>query len=275
MGIFSSKLFALIRSCHPIPCLAVSSFAAVFGLGLGLSWERSLFIFLVVLLQQVSVGLSNDWLDYEKDLLARRKDKPGANGVVTASELRTWSLAAAVVAQTSAFYFGPAAAILMFVMLVSGWAYNLGMKANWSSAIPYLVGFGTVPIFVGVSAPVAICVEPWVVLMSALLGLSAHFANVLPDIEADKINGVNALPHILGQKVSAIVISVTALFASALVVTQSRDLAAEIAVSGLSLNIILVVTASSLSLKRQPPRLAFVLLLLASLINVVMLTLGA
>jgi len=275
MGIFSSKLFALIRSCHPIPCLAVSSFAAVFGLGLGLSWDRSLFIFLLVLLQQVSVGLSNDWLDYEKDLLARRKDKPGTVGLVTTSELRTWSLAAAVVAQTSAFYFGPAAAILMFVMLVSGWAYNLGMKANWSSAIPYLVGFGTVPIFVGVSAPVAIWVEPWVVLMSALLGLSAHFANVLPDIEADKINGVNALPHILGQKVSAIVISVTALFASALVVTQSRDLAAEIAVSGLSLNTILVVTASSLSLKRQPPRLAFVLLLLASLINVVMLTLGA
>lgn len=274
MAICGSKLFALIRSCHPIPCLAVALFSGVFALSLDFSWERALFIFLVVLMQQVSVGLSNDWLDYKKDLLAGRKDKPSANGLVKVSELRNFSFVAAVLAQTSAIYFGLAAAILMFVMLVSGWAYNLGMKANWSSAIPYIVGFGSVPIFVGLSAPVAIWVEPWVVLMSALLGVSAHFANVLPDIEADKFNGVNALPHILGQKVSALVIAATSLVATLLVVTQSQDLDPAVALAGLVLNTVLAGLASGLSLRKHPPRAAFLLLILAALVNVVLLMLG-
>lgn len=269
-----NRWLGLIQSSHPIPCLAVSLFAAVFGLALGIPWERSLLIFFMVLLQQVSVGLSNDWLDYKKDLFAGRKDKPAANGLVKVSELRTWSLVAAGLAQTSAFYFGPAAAMLMFVMLVSGWAYNLGMKANWSSAIPYIVGFGSVPVFVGLSASVPVWVEPWVVLMSALLGVSAHFANVLPDIEADKLNGVNALPHLLGQRVSALVIAVTALLATVLAVTQSQDLDPGVAVTGLVVNILLAGFASALSLKMQPPRSAFLLLILAALVNMVLLMLG-
>jgi 4-hydroxybenzoate polyprenyltransferase len=268
-------VLALIRSSHPIPCLAVSLFAAVFALGLGFSLERSLLVFFVVLLQQISVGLSNDWLDSKQDLRAGRKDKPAANGLVKVSELRTWSLVAAVLAQASAFYFGPGAAVLMFVMLAAGWSYNLWMKANWSSAIPYIVGFGSVPVFVGLSAAVPIWVEPWVVLMSALLGVSAHFANVLPDIEADKLNGVNALPHILGQRVSALVIAATTLVATLLVVTQSQDLDPAVAIPGLVLNLVLAGLASALSLKKQPPRSAFLLLILASLVNVLLLVLGS
>lgn len=267
-------MLALIRSSHPIPCLAVSLFAAVFALGLGFSLERSLLVFIVVLLQQISVGLSNDWLDSKQDLRAGRKDKPAANGLVKVSELRAWSLVSAVLAQTSAFYFGPGAAVLMFVMLAAGWAYNLGMKANWSSAIPYIVGFGSVPVFVGLSAEVPIWVEPWVVFMAALLGASAHFANVLPDIEADKLNGVNALPHILGQRVSAFVIAITALLATLLAVTQSQDLDPAVAVTGLVVNILLAGFASALSLKKQPPRSAFLLLILAALVNVVLLMVG-
>ena len=268
-------MLALIRSSHPIPCLAVSLFAAVFALGLGFSLERSLLVFFVVLLQQISVGLSNDWLDSKQDLRAGRKDKPAANGLVKVSELRTWSLVAAVLAQSSAFYFGFGAAILMFAMLAAGWAYNLGMKASWSSAIPYLVGFGLVPVFVGLSAEVPIWVEPWVVLMAALLGVSAHFANVLPDIEADKLNGVNALPHILGQRISALVIAATTLVATLLVVTQSQDLDPAVAIPWLVLNLVLAGLASALSLKKQPPRSAFLLLILASLVNVILLVLGS
>jgi 4-hydroxybenzoate polyprenyltransferase len=275
LSIESNKVLALIRSSHPIPCLAVSLFAAVFALGLGFSLQRSLLVFFVVLLQQISVGLSNDWLDSKQDLRAGRKDKPAANGLVKVSELRTWSLVAAVLAQASAFYFGPSAAVLMFAMLAAGWAYNLGMKANWSSAIPYIVGFGSVPVFAGLSAEVPIWVEPWVVLMSALLGVSAHFANVLPDIEADKLNGVRALPHILGQRVSALVIAVTALVATLLVVTQSQDLEPAVAIAGLVLNVVLAGFASALSLKKQPPPSAFLLLILASLVNVLLLVLGS
>jgi 4-hydroxybenzoate polyprenyltransferase len=149
------------------------------------------------------------------------------------------------------------------------------MKLNWSSAIPYAIGFGTIPIFVGLSAPVPFWVEAWVVVVAALLGVSAHFANVLPDILEDKLTGVQALPHILGQRASAAVIAVTALVATVLVVTQSNHLAPLVAVIGLVLTILLVGIASLLSLRPKPPRVVFPLLILASLVNVVLLMLGA
>ena len=270
----SKKLLALINSSHPIPCLAVASFAGLLGLGLGIAWGRSMLIFLVVLLQQISVGLSNDWLDYKRDLKADRKDKPTVNGTVKVSELKTGAIGAAVLAQTTAFIFGSTAAVVMFVMLVAGWAYNLGMKSNWTSVVPYAVGFGAVPVFVGLASTGPFWVQAWVAIAAALLGVSAHFANVLPDIDADKLTGVNSLPHILGQKLSALTIAITALLATVLVVTQSKDLYPTVAAVGLVLNILVVGLAAALSIKAKPSRAAFSLLILASLVNVVLLMLG-
>jgi 4-hydroxybenzoate polyprenyltransferase len=270
----SKKLVALIKSTHPIPCLAVASFAGLIGIGSGITWDRSLLIFLVVLLQQISVGLSNDWLDYKRDLKADRKDKPTVNGTVKVSELRTGAITAALLAQTTAFIFGPTAALVMFVMLGAGWAYNLGMKSNWTSGFPYAVGFGAVPVFVGLASTEPFWVQTWVVLAAALLGVSAHFANVLPDIEADKLTGVNSLPHILGQRASALAIAGTALLATVIEVTQSKDLDPTVAAVGLVLNILVVGFAAGLSVKAKPSRAAFSLLILASLVNVVLLMLG-
>ena len=271
----SKKLLALINSSHPIPCLAVASFAGLLGLGLGIAWDRSMLIFLVVLLQQISVGLSNDWLDYKRDLKADRKDKPTVNGTVKVSELKTGAIGAAVLAQTTAFIFGSTAAVVMFGMLVAGWAYNLGMKSNWTSVVPYAVGFGAVPVFVGLASTEPFCVQTWVVAAAALLGVSAHFANVLPDIEADKLTGVNSLPHILGQSLSALAIAGTALLATVLVVSQSKDLDPTVAAVGLVLNSLVIGFAAGLSIKAKPSRAAFSLLILASLVNVVLLMLGA
>jgi 4-hydroxybenzoate polyprenyltransferase len=271
----SKKLLALVNSTHPIPCLAVASFAALLGIGLGIAWNRSLLIFAVVLMQQISVGLSNDWLDYKRDLRANRSDKPALNGTVRISELRTGAIGAAAIAQSAAFIFGPTAALVMFVMLLAGWAYNLGMKSNWASFVPYAVGFGAIPVFVGLASTEPFWVQTWVVVAAALLGVSAHFANVLPDIEADKLTGVNSLPHVLGQRVSAITIAITALLATVLVVTQSKELDPTVATAGLVLNILVGGLAAGLSIKAKPSRAAFSLLILASLVNVVLLMLGA
>jgi len=148
----SKKLVALMNSSHPVPCLAVSSFAGLFSIGSGAAWDRSLIIFFVVLLQQISVGLSNDWLDYKRDLMAGRTDKPAVNGTVKVSELRTGAITAALLAQSTSLIFGLTAALVMFGMLAAGWAYNLGMKSNWTSVIPYAIGFGLIPIFVGMAS---------------------------------------------------------------------------------------------------------------------------
>lgn len=271
----NSKVLALVNSSHPIPCLAVALFSGLFGIGSGLPIETSSIIFAAVLLQQISVGLSNDWIDYKRDKAAGRTDKPTVNGLVKVAELRAGSLIAAGLALVVAFSMGLASGSLMILMLIVGWSYNLGMKLNWSSAVPYAIGFGTIPIFVGLSAPAPFWVQAWVVVVAALLGVSAHFANVLPDILEDKLTGVKALPHILGQRASALVISTTALVATVLVVTQSRHLDFTIALIGLVVTVVLVGLASLLSLRPTPPRVVFPLLMLASLVNVVLLMLGA
>jgi 4-hydroxybenzoate polyprenyltransferase len=114
----------------------------------------------------------------------------------------------------------------------------------------------------------------WVIAVAGLLGVSAHFANVLPDIVEDKLTGVNALPHILGPRVSSIVIAATALLATFLVVSQSKSLQPIVSLVGLLTVALLVGFASALSLKEKPPRIVFPLLMLTSLVNVVLLVLG-
>lgn len=275
MSTATKKAIALAQASHPIPCLAVALFSGMFSLGSGVSLGHSLAIFCAMLLQQISVGLSNDWLDHRRDLEARRTDKPSVKGLVTIAELRFWSITAAILAEFTAVALGFGAALLMVLMLAAGWAYNLGMKSNWSSAIPYAIGFGTVPVFVGLAAPELFWVEPWVVLVSALLGVSAHFANVLPDIAEDKLTGVNALPHLLGQRISSLVIASTAVAATLLVVTQSKSLHPLVAFAGLFATLTLVGIASGLALRKKPPRVIFPLLILAALVNVILLVLGS
>ena len=274
MSTVAKRAVALFLSSHPLPCLAVALFSGLFSIGAGVSLSHSLVIFLAMLLQQISVGLSNDWLDHRRDVAARRTDKPTVKGLVTLAELRFWSIIAAVFAVITAAAMGLGASLLMVLMLAVGWAYNLGMKSNWSSAIPYAVGFGIVPIFVGLAAPEPFWVQNWVVLVSGLLGVSAHFANVLPDIDEDKLTGVNALPHLLGQRISSLVIASTAAAATLLVVTQSQSLHPLAAWVGLVATLTLVGIASGLALRKKPPRVIFPLLIAASLVNVILLVLG-
>ena len=275
MRFANSNALALIPSCHTIPCLAVASFSALLAVGLGLPLERCGVIFAAVLLQQISVGLSNDWIDYQRDKAANRSDKPTVTGLVRVAQLRAGSLTAAALALVFGFAIGGSAGITMIVMLMAGWSYNLGLKLSWASVMPYAVGFGSIPIFVGMAASEPFWVAGWIVLAAALLGVSAHFANVLPDMQADKLTGVRALPHLMGQRLSAFVISVSALAATLLVVTQSRDLPPVGAELGLFATVLLVGLASWFSLWKQPPRMTFTLLLLASLVNVILLMVGA
>jgi 4-hydroxybenzoate polyprenyltransferase len=273
-GRMIKKLISLIKSTHPIPSFSVALFAVMFSWSLGVETNRIAVIGLAMLFQQFSVGLSNDWLDYERDLASGRKDKPSVTGQVRVSEIRLSAVLSAALALVISFLLNPAAGWLMVLMLIIGWAYNRGMKSNWSSAIPYALGFGTIPIFVGLSAGFQTEIPIWVVVAAMLLGVSAHFANALPDLVEDKANGVNALPHILGQRMSAVVIPITALAANFLVVTQSANLSTVAAVIGVVLATSFVGLASLLSLRPKPPRIVFPLLILASFVNVVLLVLG-
>jgi 4-hydroxybenzoate polyprenyltransferase len=270
----AAVLVALFRSTHPMPSLAVTSFALLYGVSVGLSPAQLAWVGLAVITQQFSVGLSNDWLDYARDKQVGRKDKPLALGRVSIGLVRNCALVLVALAILIGFWIGFASGAVMVLMLAAGWSYNLGLKAGIFSVLPYVVGFGVLPAFVTLSSSEPYWPQAWVVIVAALLGVSAHFANALPDLMDDLETGINALPHALGQKVSSIVISLTAIAASAVVVWQSDDLHWLIGTVGLALTILLASFAAVLSLKTPPSRLLFPLLVGVSLVNVTLLVLS-
>ncbi len=269
-----SQVGGLLNSTHPVPSIAVSSFTMFLAVGYSFSFEKLIVIGSSILAQQFSVGLSNDWLDYERDNIVQRKDKPTARGEVSKKLVRNASLVSAFTALLLASSLGWEAALLMVLMLIVGWSYNLGLKSNALSVVPYAVGFGILPIFVTLSLDPVQLPLWWIILSASLLGISGHFANALPDLFDDRETGVKALPHILGQKSSAIVIATAAGSASLLVVTQSTTLNPTFAWVGFALTMLLALVASALALRAQPPRLIFHLLIGATFVNVVLLMLG-
>ncbi len=269
------KALALFRATHPLPSFSVASFAVLFGFGVDLPLEKLWLVGLAVLTQQFSVGLSNDWLDAGRDKAVHRIDKPLAQGMVSVALVSKASIVAAVTALALAFALGTAAFVLMFPMLAIGWSYNLGLKANGFSVIPYILGFGILPAFVTLSGQETVLPPVWVMIVAGLFGVAAHFANTLPDLLADKQTGVRALPHILGQRVSALVIAITAVAGSLLLATQAKELNQVLAVAVLASTVLLSLAASLLALLQRPPRLIFHLLLAASLLNVLVLAFGS
>ena len=273
-----SKVFAraigLIKSTHPIPSFAVTTFTVLLAIGYGIPLEKLVLVGLGILFQQFSVGLSNDWLDYERDKIVGRNDKPTVRFEVSAKLVRNASLVSAVIALVFAMSLGWEVLLTMVAMLVVGWSYNLGLKSNALSALPYAVGFGIVPVFVTLSLSIPQLPLWWVMLAAGLLGVAAHFANALPDLMDDRETGVRALPHMLGQRISALAISGAAALASLLVVTQSASLNPTLAWLGFGLTMGLVITASVLALRPKPPRVIFHLLIAAAFVNVALLVLG-
>jgi 4-hydroxybenzoate polyprenyltransferase len=274
ISVVFARAIALLKSTHPIPSFAVTSFTVLLAIGYGMPTEKLVLVGLGILFQQFSVGLSNDWLDYDRDKIVGRKDKPTVRFEVSAKLVRDASLVSAVIALVVATSLGWQVLLTMVAMLLVGWSYNLGLKSNSLSALPYAVGFGLVPIYVTLSLSTPQLPLWWVMLAAALLGVAGHFANALPDLIDDRVTGVRALPHILGQRVSALAISAAAALASLLVVTESTSLTPVLAWLGVGMTMALVITASVLALRPKPPRVIFHLLIAAAFVNVALLVLG-
>ena len=194
-------LGALIRATHLRPTLAVTALAGLLCAGFGVEWDTAIVVVLAVFLNQASVGISNDAIDSPRDTEAKRWEKPIPAGDLSLG--LAWSVAgiAEVASLVLSFLVGPLVALAQAVFLAAGWLYNLGLKATvWSGAC-YAVGFGSLPVVVSYAAPPSQFPAVWVVVIAALLGLSAHFANVLPDLGTDRTQGVVGLPHMLGPRV--------------------------------------------------------------------------
>jgi len=134
---------------------------------------------------------------------------------------RTVAVAAATAAAACillSFALGLTAGLTHLAGVAAGWAYDLWLKRTAASWLPYAVGFGALPAFATYALPGAPAPPGWLVAAGALLGVGAHFANVLPDIDDDLAAGIHGLPQRLGRPACRVLAPMLVL-AAALVVT--------------------------------------------------------
>ncbi|HTZ43439.1 MAG TPA: UbiA family prenyltransferase [Jatrophihabitans sp.] len=214
----------LATACHPQPTVAVTTLSTVLLAGAGNPAGTCLLGALAVLTGQLSIGWSNDLIDRGRDVAAGRLDKPMAAGELAASELRTACAIAVLLTVPLSLALGWLPGLVHLVAVAAGWAYNVRLKFTLLSPLPYLVAFGALPVIATTALPEP-HLPPWqVVLAAMLIGLAAHFANVLPDLAADLATGVRGLPQAAGFARSAAVAGAAALAATVLLLVQEPGL---------------------------------------------------
>lgn len=269
--VLMSTANALVRATHPGPAISVTIVALVIGLAVDVTPVRLLILGFVILTGQASIGLSNDLLDAARDRAVGRTDKPVALGLIRPQTVRAWAAGCAVASVTASIVLSPWVTIANVVFLAVAWGYNLGLKNTVFSVVPYLVGFGILPLIVTLSRPDPLPATWWAVGMGAMMGAAAHFANVLPDLDDDRRTGIRGLPHRMGRVGCGLVISAALVAASALAVIGLDDPVRWIGWVGLAVNVVIAAACAVLLTRAVQTRVLFRLIILAALVNVALL----
>jgi 4-hydroxybenzoate polyprenyltransferase len=158
----------------------------------------------VMLCAQCAIGVTNDIFDRELDDSTKPWKPIPARLVAPATAI--W-LAALLIAATAAVAasFGRGSFALAMLGMACGLAYDVKLKRTVFSAVPYMIAIPTLPLWVWLTLDAWQPVMWWLVPLGALIGLSLHLANTVPDIEGDAAHGVAGLPHRLGARSSTLV----------------------------------------------------------------------
>ncbi|EIV95441.1 UbiA family prenyltransferase [Frankia sp. QA3] len=192
------RFAALARACHPEPTAAVTLFATALAVASARTATGVVAVAAAVGTGQLSVGWSNDLVDRGRDTAGGRTDKPIVVDDLAPGTVAVATATALVACVPLSFASGGPAGVAHLVAVAGAWAYNLGLKATPLSVVPYAVSFALLPAFVVLGLPGHPAPPWWLPLAGALLGSGAHFANVLPDLDADARTGVRGLPQRLG-----------------------------------------------------------------------------
>lgn len=204
----------MVRATHAGPTAVVTGLSAALLVGFGAPGGMVALATAAVLAGQLSIGWSNDWLDAARDVAVGRSDKPVVVGAVRATTLRSAAVAAAAACGILSAATGAVSGVVHVVAVTSAWAYNARLKRTVWSWLPYAVSFGLLPLFLARAA--GMDAAPWRLMgAAALLGVGAHIANTLPDLEDDAATSVRGLPHRLGRRASALLAPVLLIAATA------------------------------------------------------------
>jgi 4-hydroxybenzoate polyprenyltransferase len=224
-----------------------------------------------VLAGQLTIGWSNDLIDAQRDRAAGRQDKPLA---VTPEldRLVTRALGVALLLTLLlSLGLGWRAAAVHGVTVAGGWAYNLGLKATPWSALAYLVAFGALPAIATSATPGPELPPAWTMLAAGLVGVAAHFGNVLPDLPEDVAAGVLGLPQRLGTKGSVLAAIGALLVAAGLIDVHTGWRHPVFTAIGTAAVLALALAALGSALRRPRGQGAFLATMVAAAVDVTIL----
>lgn len=183
---------------HPGPTVAVTTLVTVVAWSAGRDLTGCLFVAAAILTGHLSIGWSNDAIDATRDTSVHRNDKPIVLGLVSRRTLWIGATLMLVACVPLSLASGWLAGLAHLVGVAAAWGYNLRLKSTRISWLPYAVAFGLLPSFVtlGTSDTWA---PWWASAATALLGVGAHLANVVPDLADDLATGVEGWPQRLGR----------------------------------------------------------------------------
>ena len=200
-------ILGLIKACHFGPTMTVTLTSLL--LATNLWWEGpAIVIAFGVFLGQLLVGFTNDLYDFADDLKHNRRSKPLVEGQITTQQLLR---AIKIITPLAVLLniFGPLGIYggLIYLFGVGlGISYNFYFKSTPLSPLPYALAFaalvGSLVVATDRTPPI------WLLTAASSLGVAAHFANVLKDLDQDLTSGIKGLPQLIGKKNSRVVVSV-------------------------------------------------------------------
>ena len=252
-------MLALLKASHFGPTMAVTTVSYL--LATSLWWEGpALVIAFGVFLGQLLVGFTNDLIDYPDDLKHNRLSKPLVSGELTTSKLRR-AIKVVVPFTILLNIFGPLGikgGLIYLFGVGMGVSYNFYFKSTLLSPIPYALAFAALVSSIVISTDRT---PPlWLITAAALLGVAAHFANVLKDLDQDLESKIKGLPQHIGKKGSRLITSLLLILATFILHSAS---------SNLPLLIIGLVFAVITSI--APNKIIFKALMITVVIDVIML----
>lgn len=231
------------------------------GLCAAAGWAGARLALLAVaaLAGQLSVGWANDAHDAGLDTRVGRNAKPVVRGDLDPTVLMRLAMLTLLACLPLSWLAGGwVAGSFHVVAVLSAWAYNLRLSRTAWSWLPYAVSFACLAPLATLGSSDPRPPELWLAMALALIGVGAHAANALPDVQDDVAAGVGGLAASVGARWTRIVAASSFLAASLLLAWSVRGW---VGVAVLAI----AVTMAVATFLVHDARLAFRLLMLAGI----------
>ncbi len=167
--------------------------------------RRLLLLLTGMLFSQLAIGWSNDYLDRHVDAL-HQPAKPLPSGLVDARLMPPAIALVLIVSAIAGAMLGPLPLLLLAIGTLCGLGYNLGIKASRFGAVPFLLAFTVLPLYVWTALDAFSSDLLALFPIGLTLPVAVHLANVLPDLAADEAQGRMTLVVRLGRSKSILLV---------------------------------------------------------------------